>query len=211
MAGEVVLRACCRTATNCGRLVGFVEREDNPLSPAMPDAPILARGPALLVSPAVAAHEAAHAAVGLLLGAEVSFARIGVSASAGFAFEPNAPRRHRVAASLAGPIAEAWSARWVIRQSDEDMKWYRDRVFDVDLGNCDFCKAMFWTVTENTRLDESATFARYREIEAQTIEIVKRPDVWRSIKSVADVLLEHGEINGERINALVNCNHIHIN
>ena len=189
---------------------GFVEREGNSASPATDGAPVLARAVAPLVSPSVAAHEASHAVVGFLLGADVAFARIGVSALAGFAFEPDAPRRYRVAASLAGPIAEAWSPRWIVRQSDADLRWYRDRIRDADLGNCDWCRAMFWTIGENSRRDEAETFARYREIEAQTIDIVKRPDVWRSIKSVADALMEHGEIDGERIKALVNCDPITI-
>lgn len=208
--GSIVLRACCRTAAACGRRVGFVESESNPNSIATEGAPVLARNVAPLVSPAVAAHEAGHSVVGLLLGADVPFARIGVSASAGIVFEENAPRRHRAAAFLAGPIAENWSARWVIRQSDADLKWYRDRIREVDLGNCDWCRAMFWTIAENTRLDETAAFTRYREMEAQTIEVVRRRDVWRSIRRVADALLEHGALDGERIKALVDCEPINI-
>lgn len=210
MGADLVLRACCRTAVECGRRVGFVESESNPNSIATEGAPVLVRDVAPLVTPPVAAHEASHAVVGLLLGADVAFARIGVSASAGFGFREDAPRHHRVAAYLAGPVAENWSARWTVRQSDEDLRWYRDRIRDADMGNCDHCRAMFWTIAENTRRDEAETFARYREIEAHTIAIIQRPNVWRSIKSVANALIEHGEIDGERIKALVNCESINI-
>ncbi len=210
MSSDLVLRACCVTAVECGRRVGYVEREANPASNAIEGAPVLARNVEPLVAPSVAAHEAAHAVVGLLLGASVPFARIGISASAGIVFEEGAPRRHRVAAFLAGPIGENWSARWVIRQSDADLKWYRDRIRDADLGNCDYCRAMFWTIGENSRRDEVETFARYREIEAQTIAAVQRSDVWRSIKFVADALLEHGELNEMQVRSHIQCEPIEI-
>ncbi len=205
------LRACCARAAACGRAVAFTEPSGAGPTIAAADAPVVADGlPQPAREPRLAVHEASHAVIGAMLGADVEGARIGGADSAQVAFLPGAPIQHRVAMLLAGEIAERWHSRVVWRPDDVELAWFHERVREVDLGGCDSCRAMFDIVIEDQKRTEAEVFARYREIEAQTIEAVKRPDIWRSIKTVAGALMEHGEIDGERIKSLVKCESITI-
>lgn len=212
MSNDWTARACCVRAASCGRAGGFIEPADHPPVLAAPDAPVLADGvPQPGREPRLAYHEGAHVVLGMILGADVDGARIGGSDSARVFFRAGAPVPYRVAMLLAGEIAERWTARAVWRPGDEELRWFHERIREVDLGGCDSCRAMFLIVTEDQRRTEADVFARWREIEAQTIEVVKRPDVWRSIKSVADALLEYGELNEMQIRSLIQCEPVEIN
>lgn len=212
MPNDWTARACCRRAATCGRAGGIVEHSGADPVLAEADAPVLAEGlPPPAREPRLALHEGAHAVLGTVLDADVEGARIGGADSAKVFFRAGAPVPHRVAMLMAGDVAGRWSERIVWRPGDEELRWLHERIREIDLGGCDSCRAMFWIVTEDQKRTEAEIFARWREIEAQTIEIVRRHDVWHSIKRVADALIEHGEINGERIRALVDCDSIHIN
>lgn len=205
------VRACCARAATCGRALAFTERSDAGPTIAAVDAPVIAENlPQPIREPRLALHEGGHCVIAALLGADVEGARIGGADSTQVFFRPGSTVPARVATLLAGDIAERWSARITWRPDDAELRWFHQRVREVDLGGCDSCRAMFHIVAEDQKRTEAEIFARWREIEAQTIEIVKHPDVWRSIKSVADTLIEHGEIDGERIRALVDCEPIHI-
>lgn len=205
------MRACCARAAACGRLGGMIEPADAAPTLATVDAPIIAEElPRPAREPRLAYHEGAHAVLGTVLGAEVLGARIGGADSAQVYFPPGAAVPARVAMLLSGEVAERWTARVVWRPGDDELRWFHQRVREVDLGGCDSCRAMFLIVTEDQKRAEAEIFARWREIEAQTIEIVKRSDVWRSIKSVADALLEHGELDGPTIRSFITCNAIEI-
>mgnify|MGYP001765606236 CR=1 FL=1 len=200
------MRACCARAAAYGRASGFIEPAGADPVLAEADAPVVSeRLPRPAREPRLAFHEGGHAVLGVALGADVQGARVGGSDSALVFFRTDAPVPARVAMLLAGEIAERWHSRVVWRPGDDEMRWFHQRVREVDLGGCDSCRAMFHIVIEDQGRDEAHVFARWREIEAQTIAVVQRPDVWRSIKRVADALLEHGEINDERIRALVDC------
>lgn len=211
MSGDWTYRACCPRAHDYGRQGGMVEPAGQPPVLAAVDAPVIAEGLARPArEPRLAFHEGAHSVLGVALGADVGGARIGGSDSARVFFRAGAPVPHRAAMLLAGDIAERWSNRTIWRPADEDLRWFHERIREVDLGGCDSCRAMFHIVIEDQKRDEAEIFTRWREIEAQVIEVVKRPDVWRSIKSVADALLEHGEIDGQTIRSLITCNSIEI-
>lgn len=204
--GSWASRACCQRAAACGRAVAYVEPAGADPVLAATDAPVIAEGlPQPAREPRLAFHEASHSVIGVALGADVWGARIGGADSASVHFPPGSPVPHRVAMLLSGEIGERWSARTVWRPGDDELRWFHQRVREVDLGGCDSCRSMFWVVTEDQKRTEAEVFARWREIEAQTIEIVRRPDVWLSIKRVADALMEYGEIDGERIRALIDC------
>mgnify|MGYP000948436181 CR=1 FL=1 len=205
------MRACCARAAACARVGGFVEPAEAVPNLAAVDAPIIAEGlPRPAREPRLTYHEAGHVVLGAALGADVLGARVGGADSASVHFPPGSPVSARVAMLVAGDIAGRWMDRTIWRPGDEELHWFHQRVREVDLGGCDSCRATFHIVTEDQRRTETEVFARWRAIEAQTIAVAQRPDVWRSIKRVADTLLEQGELDGPTIRSLITCNAIEI-
>jgi hypothetical protein len=51
--------------------------------------------------------------------------------------------------------------------------------------------------------EDAALIAVYRDYEAQTLELLRRPAIWQSIERVADALLETGELSNDEASALV--------
>ena len=198
------IRACCSTAAACGRAAVFTEAVDARAPSRGDDVPVVETLDAAPErEPRLAHHEAGHAIVGLALGAEVEAARIGGSDSAVVRFGPGSPLSARCAVLIAGQIAENWSLRHISRPHDEELLWHLGRVRDLDFGQCDICKVALAIVADDPGASDEALARRYRAIETVTIGLVRRPDVWRAIRAVADALMTQGELTGAEIRALV--------
>lgn len=208
MAGETGWshRACCATSAACGRNYGFTEPSE--ASPVLSSvgAPVLIENmPRPARTPGLAFHEAGHAVIWSALGIIVESAKIGGSDSVTSIVPPGVPHSAIVGGQLAGEIAEWWRDGVVWRRHEHELTWLYRRCLNLDVGNCDNCRAMLHIVAEDLSRPESGVIARWREIEAQMIRTIQRIDVWHSIIRVAETLLEHGEIDTKTLEVLAKC------
>jgi hypothetical protein len=194
MSGTVFFRACCEASAS------------EPAPPMLPATMGLTAGPPIAL-PACdrderdAAHEAGHSVVGLALGWEVEIVTIDGAPHVRWRAGCR-PLPEVAAVALAGPIAERWRNRWIVRPDDKALLADLARVRGLSGGSCDACRAARACVVETHHADDATVIARWREIESQTIDAIKSPPIWASIRALAEKLMEHGTLDGAGVEAI---------
>jgi hypothetical protein len=145
-------------------------------------------------SPSVCHHEAGHAVAAVHFGARVGRVNVNGSCQASATFNDGGAWQAWVSIFQAGPIAERWLARIVDRSSDQAFKFAIAAARASERKPCDDCRAIAAILDAHPDATDSQAVAAYRQIEEQTIALVQRPDVWRSIRAVANGLAEHGHL-----------------
>ena len=190
------LYACCHATPAKGAWVA----PDGAL-PLLPRAgPVLQSGlPAPAPYVAAAAHEASHAVAAVALGGHCIRATItgqphaitildGVSA--------------QVAVALAGDIGDLAHRHIVRRPFDREVMPFLIRAEAGCAGGCDLCRAARLSVFIAPHGDLGAALAKFRAIEAQTIELMTAPRVRAAVGRVAALLERDGEVSGEAVHRI---------
>jgi hypothetical protein len=186
MTAEISWRACC--SAMAGDLAPPLLAASLPLTTGKATAlPVRER------READAFHEAAHAAIGLALGWQIDTVTIDGPAHVRWRAGCR-PLAEVAAVAMAGPIAERWRIRWIVRPDDKALMADLARVRGLAGGACDQCRAARAATVETGHAADAAVMARLREIEAWTIDAVRSPPRWRAIRAIAAELLVKGTL-----------------
>ena len=198
------VRQCCVAALASGP-AGVLEPVDVPPERELSGAVIKARVSLEPVRDRSAAlHEAAHFATGHALGAEA--AAVTIDRGPHVVWERPAENASLAAmVALAGEIGQRWAAhRLVAPDHPDDVRELIRAIKNLEHGRCDKCQA---TLAICRLVGASAPdpkfIAKFREIEAATVEIVRLPKVTRAICVIADELMKQGTLDGPAARALV--------
>jgi hypothetical protein len=141
-------------------------------------------------------HEAAHAAVALALGASIIGLK-SVGQPIVWMTDAALPPIARAAVSIAGPVGERWHRRHVHVDGDAMLAGYVER--SAFGGSCDKCKSIREIREAAPDVTDGDLFALYRQVEAATVELVRRPAIWRAIEEIANAAMRHGSLLGDEI------------
>ncbi|MCK0206844.1 hypothetical protein MWN33_02230 [Starkeya koreensis] len=145
-----------------------------------------------------AVHEAAHAVTHHMAGERIEFVR--VDAPAMVRITPGRiSNATRLLSLMVGVAAEQRLVRMTYRTPDAALTPYVEAVKALAMGGCDKCRALTIIAAEIGVDAAAETYAtRFRKEEDRAETFVREPVVWSSIVEIADELMKHGRIDGER-------------
>jgi len=143
----------------------------------------------------IAAHEAAHAVVAILNGMDVQRVEVGALASMTPGEFRNVTNGALIKVLLAGIAAQNKSFRHEYRMRDADILEFVYAVRIGRGGGCDFCRV----AQVIAPLDDNAAVMVWRKFEADTLELINLPAVWRAIRNIATLLMERRELTGTEV------------
>ncbi|MFG1418913.1 hypothetical protein V5F38_12175 [Xanthobacter sp. V0B-10] len=151
----------------------------------------------------VALHEAGHAVVAIGLGARVNGAQIDGAPLASIDFS-GVLWRASVMILEAGDIAKNWGVQWHDSPCDEELVEHARAIRELPFGFCDRCRTFIQIVSKiGLDVPDTEYLKCYRDLEGQTIDIVRRRNVWTAIEELADALMEHGVLTGQQVHDIV--------
>lgn len=144
-------------------------------------------------------HEGAHAVAAFAFGVPVIGLRVAGQGVVNFGGPMTALVDAVVA--LAGPIGELWGRRHSHASPDAIVASYGDR--SRFGGGCDWCLACRALRRAVPDLADRDLPAFFRQIEAVTLDLLRRPPVWRAVSEVADAAMQRHTLLGDEIEAVV--------
>lgn len=147
-------------------------------------------------------HEAGHAVAGMFLGNVVRQVNVDGSVTTSFEYVNDTTVGEIVIITAAGNIAENWLLRRVDRPFDGEFVFALECARAKERHGCDRCAAIRVIASNFPDATDEEVVAFYRRFEAKTIELVQRPDIWRSIRAVAAALEEHGHLDDAGVRRL---------
>lgn len=149
-----------------------------------------------------ACHEAGHAVAGILYGLPLVSVELGSDPRAIFDFSgvPDMATQ-RVIMALAGPAADHWSAKWIVRPEDDRLLPAVEAARGHHSPTGDYNKSISYIVNFWPPMDDDGVLAVLRELEASAISTVKAQ--WPAINSVAAELIITRKATGLRVREIV--------
>ena len=102
---------------------------------------------------------------------------------------------------MAGPVAERWRDRWIVRPDDKALMADLARVRGLEGGPCDACRAARAAIVETGHGADAAAIDRLRELESFALDAVRSPPIWRAIRALAISLMAEGTLDGDAAEA----------
>lgn len=192
---EYTIRQCCADAPEG---VGFTTAPGEEPRPRTGEVIARLSEPPRL-APGVAAHEAGHGILAIVLGGGCDWIVLG--------HQPQAATRitglvNQIAVFLAGPLAQRVSLGHLAMEPVASLRDVIARVEACGGGSCDRCESARRASLLAPIGDEPAILELVREIEFETLQIIRDPDVREAIREVAGILEERGEITGAEVHAI---------
>jgi hypothetical protein len=192
---EYIVRACCADAPEG---VGFTTAPGEEPRPRTGEVIARLSEPPRL-APGVAAHEASHGVVAIVLGGGCDRIVLG--------HQPHAATRikgllNQIATFLAGPLAQRLSLGHLALEPVASLRDVISRVEACGGGSCDQCESARRASLLAPLDDKPAMLDLIQKVEFQTLQIVRDPDVRAAISEVADALEERGEIGGAEVHSI---------
>ena len=143
----------------------------------------------------VAAHEAAHAVVGVLGSMEVERVEVGAISQMTSGGSRLMTNGGLIKMLLAGIAAQNKTARHEYRMRNAEILEFVHAARERRGGGCDFCRV----AQVIAPLEDDAAVVTWRTFEADTLELINRPAVWRAIRNIATLLVERRELTGAEV------------
>lgn len=143
----------------------------------------------------LAAHEAAHAVVAILNGMDVERVEVGALAGMTPGEYRNVTNGALIKVLLAGIAAQNRTCRHEYRMRDAEILEFVHAIRAARGGGCDFCRVAHVIAP----LDDNAAVVVWRTFEAETLELINLPAVWRAIRNIAALLMERRELTGTEV------------
>ncbi len=103
----------------------------------------------------------------------------------------------------AGPVAEHLARGVAYRPDDDELRSWIVMGSNRWLASHDYARVFARTAIDYPRWNDAARIAHFRKYETLVIEMLGRRPFKAAIAAVADVLLEHGTIDGDVIAEVV--------
>jgi hypothetical protein len=108
---------------------------------------------------------------------------------------PNGADEAAVENFLAGPIAEYWSRRWIVKPHASHLRPYVERARAGSTGGCDHCRIFGLLLATDPEQTNDHLISRYRAYFDRALDFIRRGDVWRPIGRVADAYQAKGRLD----------------